>query len=716
MINSVYKSNGTLVPFDSDKLNRWARFAAKQNVSWSELSMETYKRLEDECSTADIHQTMINVCLSRENLQWSRVAARLEYATLRKNMQNELGVGDKDAFRDIYDTYVGAGLWTELPEFNERWELWYEELMTTYFEYWQVKQWVDKYSLRINENAIETPHMACLAIGLSLFGDTERAFETAKALVAGQINLPTPALNGIRNGDYNSISCCIISGGDSVDSIGVAEHIAYKMTAKKAGIGIEYATRSIGDKVKGGSVKHLGKVPIYAATDKAVKMFTQVSRGGSATVTFTCIDPEIETLLLLKSQRTPENKRIDKLDYSFAYNEAFLEAVIKNEMWDLYSLTKAPEVHEAFYGNTQGFREACDPTLASGIINARELLKLFLTVRGETGRVYCFNATRSNHHTAFSDTIRLSNLCQEIFLPTKAYVDMPDLYSEVSQGETAFCTIAALNVANIDSMEYASIAELCLRIVDKMIDNAPMMSPSMEESLRRRRSVGIGITGLAGYLYAKGMDYDGAPESIMEVRNLAAYHYMSLLKASQLMAREEGVEVKGITDWLPIDTAIDSRFKEGHWYPEWEVLRGIPRKHSVIVAHMPTESSAVFSNATNGVYPVRRRVIEKQSRKGKIQYIAPEGNYKLAWDIDNNTLAKYYSVLQDFCDQGISADYYQTPSKHPGGKIPMSQLMKEWVVQAKLGIKSMYYINTNDNNGGNFQEDTVECEGGVCSL
>lgn len=713
MLQNVTKRDKNLVPFDADKLNKWAKYAAKHSVGWSELSLETYKRLEDECTTQDIHQTMINVCLAKENLNWSRVAARLEYATLRKNMAMYVGIHDKDTFEQISGVMEAQGYWTDLPNFNPRWELWYSELMEHYFEYWQIKQWTDKYSLKEDHNAIETPHMACLAIGLSLFGDTLKAFETAKALVRGQINLPTPALNGIRNGDYNTISCCVISSGDTVDSIGVAEHIAYSMTAKKAGIGIEYTTRSIGDSVKGGSVRHLGKAPIYAATDKAVKMFTQVSRGGSATVTYNCIDPEIESLLLLKSQRTPENSRIDKLDYSFAYNDAFLEAVIKNEDWHLYSLTQAPEVHEAFYKSSKEFKEAKEGQFISGTIKARELLKLFLTVRGETGRVYCINITRCNIHTPFKDTIRLSNLCQEIMLPTKPYVNMVDLYSPESAGETAFCTIAAINVANVTVDEYPNIAELTLRIVDKLIDKAPMMSPSMELNIRKRRSVGIGITGLAGWLYAKGLDYDGSEDSLENVRLLAARHYYHLLTASQLMSKESGICVEGVDlNWLPSDTMVGDKSK----MKQWGAVRGLPRKHSVLVAHMPTESSAVFSNATNGVYPVRRKIIEKHSRHGKIQYIAPEGDYMLAWDIDNNVLAQYYSILQDFCDQAISADYYQTPSKSPGGKIPLSQLMREWVTQAKLGVKTMYYINTNDDNGGTFVPDTVVCEGGVCSL
>ena len=164
--------------------------------------------------------------------------------------------------------------------------------------------------------------------------------------------------------------------------------------------------------------------------------------------------------------------------------------------------------------------------------------------------------------------------------------------------------------------------------------------------------------------------------------------------------------MKGIDpNWLPIDTKRTSKAPE----LDWESLRGKPRVNSVLVAHMPTESSAVFSDATNGLYPVRNRVINKQSRKGSVQFIAPPVK-ETAWMIDNNTLAKAYAAIQAYTDQSISADYYVG-----SGKVSMAQMIKEWVTQARLGCKTQYYLNTNDSNGGMFSESEEACQGG-CKL
>lgn len=418
MITSVTKRNGSKEKFDSDKLNKWAEYATKVGGNWSEIAQKTFKRLQDGCSTKDIHETMVSVCLEKQSLEYSRVASRLEFAEIRKGMLNEFGIDDRASFKQIYDCLIERSVWDNetLPAYTEQMEDWYNEVKQTRLEYWQVKQWVDKYACRINDVVVETPHIGFMGISLALFGDTIKAKEFAVALVQGKINLPTPALNGLRNGDWDTISCCVISAGDDVDSIGVANYLAYRMTSKKAGIGIEYTTRSKGDSVKGGRVKHLGKWAILKTLDREVKTMTQITRGGNATATVLCIDPEIESILLWKSQRIDIEQRIDKLDYEFGYNDAFVKAVVEDKEWCLFGLKDAPEIYDVFYtASADGYNAVVEKMLQQGVkhkkVKARELLASFLTIRQETGRFYDHNLTRTNTHTPFLDTIRQSNLC-----------------------------------------------------------------------------------------------------------------------------------------------------------------------------------------------------------------------------------------------------------------------------------------------------------------
>lgn len=725
MLKYVIKNDGRVEDFDPEKLNKLSGYATKHGGNWSEIALECYKRLPETAKSSDILNMMIARCLDRQNIVYSRVAARLEYIFLAKSMERHVGVTNCDDFKTIFNAFIKKGLWDKdsLPKYNKKWEEVWGQVKVERLEYWQLAQWGDKYSIQSKGEAIETPHVGAMGIALGLIGDTQDAYDQALDIIRGKTNLPTPALNGVRNGDYDSISCCVISGGDSLPSIAVAQHIAEMYTGKKSGIGIEFSVREKGADVKGGKVKHLGMHPIYKHTDSAVKEFTQVTRGGNATVTYKVIDPDVMEIALWKTQRVDIESRIDKLDFSFAYNDAFVEAVVKKEDWYLFGLKDAPEIHEAFYvDDAEMYKAKVFKALAMGKkatkIKALDLLKTLLTARNETGRVYSFNVTRANKHTPFNDVIRLSNLCQEICLVTKGYEDMFDLYvKERSVGETAFCALSAKNAGKVDECDWERHAYTSLKGVDKMIEKAPALTPSMKESMMRRKSVGIGITGLADYLYSKGLDYDGGDESLQACQDLAEAHYFYLLKASIRMAEEDGERVEGVDfNWLPIDTRINKLPLK----LDWESLRGKPRKHSVLVAHMPCESSSLFSSGANGLYAPRTKVIGKKSRKGIVQYICEgfDSSKKSAWDIDNITMARYYSIFQDFADQGISADYYFDPAKYSDEKKPLSELMREWVAQAKLGNKSQYYMNTRDYNGGGIHGNVINEDDGCesCKL
>ena len=708
MIKEVIKADGSVEKFDLDKLSKWAKYASKVGGDWSELAIETFTKLPELCHSKDIHQAMIDVCYSKQDLVYSRVASRLETAQLRKNIERQLNIKvNKATFKEIRDVLIEKGVWCKdtIPEYSEKQEELFEELKQVDLESWQVSQWVDKYLLKLNGVTVETPVIASIGIGLGLHGDTQDAYDLARDIIYSRTNLPTPVLNGIRNGDFNGVSCCVISAGDSVESIEVAQHLAVRMTAKKAGIGVEFTTRSKGGDVKGGRIKHLGKHPIYKHTDSGVKQFTQETRGGSATVGFTCIDPEVYNIALWKSQRIDIEQRLDRLDYSFIFNDAFLDAVINRKEWYLFDYNDAKLLYEAFYAvSVEDYNEFVEALVSSGVkhekVQALDLIKHVLMIRQETGRMYFFNVSRANTHTPFLDVIKLSNLCQEICLPTVPYDSMEELYSSKdSESETAFCSLGAIVPVNIkDDVEYQRVAYTLVKTINKLIVKCPKMTKNHERTMLARMSLGVGITGLAEYLYKEGYDYDGSESSLEFVSDLAEKHCFYLYKASQKLSEETGVEVEGVAlDWLPVDTKI-GKFKPKM---DWESIRGKPRVNSVLIAHMPTESSAVASGVTNGLYPPRKVIINKKSRKGVVQFICKgfkEGKNLLAWDIDNVTLSRYYSAVQDWSDQGISADTYFDPRKFENGKKPLSLLLKEWVAHFKLGNKSMYYVNTYDDD------------------
>lgn len=726
----VQKRDGSTEPFKPAKVRSWVQWVIR-NVRQSidvenTILTQTLDRLSGEViKTTDIHETMINVCLDAESVEYSAIAAELKKATILKNLTHAGMLNpESSSFQELIDFFTLNGVWSE--EWSLGWtdkeieevEALYVELEAYPSKYWTVAQWDDKYSKRINGESVETPAMGCLAIALAFHGPTQLAYDYARDLVYCRTNLPTPVLNGVRDGNWDTISCCVIHGEDTTASIDVAEYLASSMTAKKAGIGIFLDARSKHDPVKGGQVDHLGKAPLFAAIEKAVKKYTQITRGGSATSTIKALDPDIMNMLLWKTQRIDLQQRIDKIDYSFAYNDAFVEALLHERDWYLFSKHVAPFVHDGFHLGAAEYnslvRKALMLKLPHVKVKAMDVFVEFAKSRMETGRIYCINLTRTNEHTPFLDTIYQSNLCLEIALPTKPWIDMEDLVipSDNHRGEVAFCALSAINASAVDLYDdYFPVAERALRTVDVMIERAPALHPNLEMDIKARRSVGIGITGAAGFLYKNGLDYDGSEESLAALEQLAAVHYYALLQASQKMSAETGFEVEGVDlDWLPIDTARPVSDQE-LWDLEldWEALRGKPRMHSVLVAHMPTESSAVFSGATNGLYPSRERVVYKKARTGRVQFISEFYDSKTHMNYYDVNMIPYYGAVQNYSDQAISADYPTDYTKYPDMKVPISVVLVWFIKQCQAGVKTAYYQVFKDTK-------TVEVDCSACKL
>jgi len=450
------------------------------------------------------------------------------------------------------------------------------------------------------------------------------------------------------------------------------------------------------------------------------------SRGGSATITFNILDPEIETLLKLKLPRTVEEKRIDMLDYSLCLNNDFLRRAARKEKWCLVSKRINKELHNSFYHKRNDFSFLMDQAIKENqgeIVNAFDLLVMYLNARAETGRVYMFNVDNVNDHTPFEKTVRLSNLCQEVALPTDDYNHITELFESYKSNEnglTAQCFLSATDVARIeDDQDYEDTTYITVKAIDNLMQKMDYPFEQFKSSADQYRSIGVGITNLAYCLAKNNKSYT----DVDFIHSIAERHYYFLLKASIRLAKERGSfplidETKWKYGWLPIDTYNKNVDKLWSIYNyNWELIReevleyGV--RFSTLCAHMPCESSSVVSCATNSIYPIRSYLIYKDSRSGKIQIFAPECDqlvYESAWDLPNKDLINAYACVQKFTDQSISADTYVDYTKQ--SKIPLSESINNFLYANKMGLKTLYYQNSKTGRGIQEKEETCES----CSL
>tara|TARA_Y100000593_G_scaffold37982_1_gene73720 strand:- start:10017 stop:12302 length:2286 start_codon:yes stop_codon:yes gene_type:complete len=734
MVQFVIKRDGTTEAFDADKLNKWAEWASQTcDVSWSDVLFSAIRVLGDTAKSSDIHNALIKTCVERKDRGHVKMAARLLLGQIYKEAFGDFSI---PSLKDFYSYMVRAGHWdymgytdSELDELDNV----IDHPADFTYEYATLKQFYDKYAICTNDNCHESPQMMSMGMAMSNNRDEHPSTRLKSVIEAYQefkslkINLPTPSLNGERTNMQGAPSCCVITAGDSMKSIGAATHVAYEMTANRSGIGIEYDTRSINDPVKGGRVKHTGKFPLFGYLDKAVKAMTQVTRGGSATVTFTCLDPEVEMLLRLKSQRTDPKARLEHLDYSIVLKHLCLEKAARNEEWMLVSKYQAPRLWDLMYSrDTDAFRAEYDavfnnPLIKKTIIPARKVIDLFLYQRNDVSRIYVTFIDNVNKHTPFKEEIRLSNLCQEIALHTKAIPSVESLSSIDSTGEIALCFLASIVVSRVkDVDDYIQTVYVAAKTIDNTIERTQYPYPRLEFTAKNRRSIGVGMTDVAHWMAKQGLKYDTV-EGRNAIHRLAELHSFALHKASVRLAKERGAcgwfhktRYSDEKPWLPIDTyskGVDSQHTQ-ELLCDWEGLRDEIKRYgmrfSVLEAYMPVESSSVFTASMNGVYPYREHQIYKKSKKGIVFFEAPgweefSDRYQWAYDIDHLDLVKFYAIIQKFTGQGISADFYTDLTS--GRKKKLSELYHRLFLAAELGMKTWYYENFLTNTDDDEEKD-----------
>ena len=205
-----------------------------------------------------------------------------------------------------------------------------------------------------------------------------------------------------------------------------------------------------------------------------------------------------------------------------------------------------------------------------------------------------------------------------------------------------------------------------------------------------------------------------------ELSEAFQYH---LLCASNQIASEKGAceyfnRTKYAQGLLPIDhykKEVDD-ITPNELKEDWEKLRvrikvhGL--RHSTLTAQMPSESSSVVSNATNGIEPPRDYLSVKKSKKGTLKQVVPQysmlkNSYTLLWDMeDNDGYIKIVAVMQKFFDQAISGNWSYNPENYDNGEVPISVMAKDLLNTYKYGWKTSYYQNTMDGK----TEDVVKDE------
>ena len=318
------------------------------------------------------------------------------------------------------------------------------------------------------------------------------------------------------------ISCFLNEAGDSLSGILDLWSENVWLAAKGGGIGSYWGNlRSIGEKI-GRVGKTSGIIPFIKVMDSLTMAISQGSlRRGSAACYLPIDHPEIEEFIEMRRPTGGDpNRRTLNLHHGVLVSDAFMRAVETNGQWAL----KSPK----------------DGTVQS-TVSARNLWIRLLTARVETGEPYIIfidtvNRLIPQHHKLAGLSVKTSNLCSEITLPTGLDKD--------GKERTAVCCLSSLNLETYDEWKdnkdfVMDVMKFLDNVLSDFINRAPDSFYNAKYSAARERSVGLGVMGFHSYLQKNSIPLESVMSKVWN-NKIFKHIQTSVDMASQRLAEERG--------------------------------------------------------------------------------------------------------------------------------------------------------------------------------
>jgi len=496
----------------------------------------------------------------------------------------------------------------------------------------------------------------------------------------------TPATPILSNGGTDRglpISCFLNEAEDSLEGIVDLWNENVWLAARGGGIGSYWGNlRSIGETVRGNG-KTSGVVPFIRVQDSLTLAISQGSlRRGSSAVYMPIEHPEIEEFIDLRRPTGGDpNRKALNIHHGVVVSDAFMKAVEKDGDWDL----KSPKSEDVIQ-----------------TIKARSLWIKLLTARIETGEPYIIfgdtvNRALPEHQKMAGLTVKMSNLCSEITLPTGK--------DHHGKERTAVCCLSSVNLEKFfewrDHPQFISDIMLFLdNVLEDFIEKAPPSMARAAYSAMRERSVGLGVMGFHSFLQANNIPW----ESVMaKVWNQKMFEHIR--KQADIASRHLA-EMRGAC-------------------PDAEDF-GVMERFSNKMAIAPTASiSIITNNASPGVEPyaansftqktltgsftVRNKNLKKllaekgmdnedvwssiATNEGSVQHLdfltdEEKDVYKTAQEIDQRWIIEHAATRASYVCQAQSINLFMP------GDVHKKELHRIHFDAWKKGVKSLYYCRS----------------------
>jgi ribonucleoside-diphosphate reductase alpha chain len=459
-------------------------------------------------------------------------------------------------------------------------------------------------------NGDELPQEMYGRIATELSESKEDAQYLYDMLSTKQLNFATPinltAGTGANNNRF--ISCDInFLKEDSLEGIVDTLGELAKSSKDGSGIGIYIGNlRSSKSKVGDFNGNAAGIPRLADLAQGIARFFNQRGRRNGA---FALYAPtwhkDIISHLELRLNEGDERLRTRDIFNGVCVDDLFMEALLEERDYYLFcpnDIVKAGL--KPFYEcSPDEFRSVYAEAIELGLgekINPRDIWNKILMSQASTGTpyvVYIDSINRKNMQEHFGN-IKSSNLCVETLL----YADKDEV------GQCALGSIPLMTCKDI--REASRVLSYSINLV---IDRNVYSTERAEKGGLGQRTIGIGVAGLAEYLYSRGMSFE-SEEGKEAFKNIMREIYLGAVKGSQEYYEKHK---KTFRDY---DNSLYAKgvFNPQKWgVHEHEIDMTKPVANSLFTALMPTASSSNLLGCTEMFEVPQGMVYRRKLDKGE---------------------------------------------------------------------------------------------------
>ncbi|AAL73778.1 ribonucleotide reductase large subunit [Camelpox virus] len=597
------------------------------------------------------------------------------------------------------------------------------------YNYFGFKTLEKSYLLKINNKIVERPqHMLMrVAVGIHQW-DIDSAIETYNLLSEKWFTHASPTLFNAGTSRHQMSSCFLLNMmDDSIEGIYDTLKRCALISKMAGGIGLSISNiRASGSYISGTNGTSNGIIPMLRVYNNTARYIDQGGnkRPGVMAIYLEPWHYDIMAFLDLKKNTGNEEHRTRDLFIALWIPDLFMKRVKDDGEWSLMCPDECPGLDNVWGDEFERLYTLYEREKRyKSIIKARVVWKAIIESQIETGTPFILykDACNKKSNQQNLGTIKCSNLCTEII----QYADA---------NEVAVCNLAsvALNMFVIDErfdfLKLKDVVKVIVRNLNKIIDINYYPIPEAEISNKRHRPIGIGVQGLADAFILLNYPFDSLEAQDLNKKIFETIYY-GALEASCELAEKEG----------PYDTYVGSYASNGilqydlwnvvpsdlwNWEPLKDKIRTYGLRNSLLVAPMPTASTAQILGNNESVEPYTSNIYTRRVLSGEFQVVNPhllrvlterklwndeiknrimaDGGsiqntnlpedikrvYKTIWEIPQKTIIKMAADRGAFIDQSQSMNIHIADPSY-------SKLTSMHFYGWSLGLKTgMYYLRT----------------------